>query len=216
MASSQERGKGSSGAPPTDESLSSRLPRSRRGYDRTATDELLAELASKRAELEGECSKLRAQVAQLEADLAGHREQEQLVSKTLLEASSHATTIREKAREEAELILRKARERHGERAALTERAERERANVERELLRLRQLAQETQHRLAGFLTETLAQLRPEGESETAELHQSADDEQALVSALETALNKDGAEPRPGGDAVRPSTGAGAPPRQSSA
>lgn len=159
---------------------------------------------------------MRQQVTELEADLAGHRGQEELVSKTLLEASSHATTIREKAREEAELLLRKARARLGERAALTERAERERADVEQELLRLRQLAQDMQRGLASFLTETLAQLRPEAEPGTAELHPTGDPAEALVSALEAALKQDAAEPRPGGDPLRPSSGAVAPPRQSSA
>jgi septal ring factor EnvC (AmiA/AmiB activator) len=194
----QETGENSSGAPPTAEALSSRdLPRSWRGYDLAATEELLGELASKHAELERECGKLREQVAQLEADLAGHQRQEQLVSKTLLEASSHATTIREKAREEAELILRKASAELGERAALTERAEREQADAERELLRLRQLAQEMQQDLAGFLTQTLAQLRPEAGPGTGEQHRAADGEGAL-SALEAALKQNGDEPRSGG------------------
>jgi cell division septum initiation protein DivIVA len=194
----QAKGKDSSGAPPPDESLSSRLPRRRRGYDRDATEALLGELASKQAELERECGKLREQVAQLEADLAGHRRQEQLVSKTLLEASSHATTIREKAREEAELILRKASAELEDRAALTERAEREQADAERELLRLRQLAQEMQQGLAGFLTQTLAQLRPEARPATADQHPAAESEGALVSALEAALKQNDDEPRSGG------------------
>jgi cell division initiation protein len=210
----QERGTGSSGAPPTEESLSDSLPRSRRGYDRAATEELLGELASRHAELERECGTLRAHVAQLEADLATHREQEQLVSKALVEASSHATKIREKAREEAELILRKANARLGERAALTERAERERAEVEQELARLRQLAQDTQHGLASFLSQTLAQLRPEAEPATAESHTAGEAEGTLVSALEDALEHDRDQFRPGNDALPPSRRMFAPPRQS--
>lgn len=203
MASPQQaQEKSPSSTRPPDESLSSRLPRSLRGYDRAATDALFGELASRIAELERECAKLREEAAGLDADLARHREHEQLVSKTLLEATSHATTIREKAREEAELFLRKAREQAAERAAETERAERDRADAEHELARMRQLAHEMQQRLADFLTQTLQQLRPE--PGTGEHRPAADSEEGLVRALEGALKQEGSdEPRSEGDALHP-------------
>ncbi len=203
-----------SGGPGGAAGLTDRLPRGMRGYNRAATDALFGEVASKHAELELECGELREQIAQLEADLSRHRKQEQLLSETLLGATSHATTIREKAREEAELILGKARAQLGERAAATERAERERAEAERELLRLRRLAEEMQRGLADFLTQALMQLGPSAEPGTAEPHPSDDADGGLVSTLAAALKPDD-ERWPGDNGPRPRGGASAPPRQSS-
>jgi hypothetical protein len=186
-----------SGGATTGEGLWSHLPRSWRGYDRAATEALLGELVSKHAELERDCGKLREQAAKLEADLTRHRRQAQLMRKTLSEATSHATSIREKAREDAELILRKARAEQEKRAAL---AERERADSEREVVRLRKFAQELQHRLASFLTQTLEQLHPESPTPVGEAPPAGDVQGALVTALEAALKPDGG---PAGGQVAP-------------
>ncbi len=216
--SSEEKGKQQPDPPPSETSLASRLPGSWRGYDRTATDKLLGELTSKHAALEGECDQLRAEVARLGAELDRHREREQVVSNTLLEASSHATRIRENAREEAETIVHKARARSEEHAALAERAERQRADAEGELDRLRQLTQEMQRGLTSFLTQTLAKLEPEAEPEPepeaeaeaepgAEPQPAGEAETGLDSALQAAL-------KPGEDDARsPRDGSQAPPNQ---
>ena len=186
--------------------LIGRLPRSLRGYDRAATDALLKELTAKQAELEGECTSLREQVAQLESDLAHHRAQEQLVAKTLIAATSHATVIKEDARREAEEILSKAREEFDRRAERAERAERERVQAEHQLLRMRRLAQEMQNGLAGFLTRALDQLRPQEERATPEALQSIGN--GAAGSLETELEQEVAEHRPQGEdveALRPSS-----------
>ena len=139
---------------------------------------------------------LREDVAQLEDAFARLRQQEALISKTLLAATSHATTIREEARRQAELTLRKARAELEKQTALADRVERERADAERELTRLRELAQKMQSGLASFLTQTLEQLRPAAEKGAAELAPAAGGQEALVSALEAALKREGEEPRP--------------------
>jgi cell division septum initiation protein DivIVA len=173
---------GSSGGAVGGESLWSLLPRSRRGYEPAATEMLFRELVSKHASLERECGKLREQAAALEADLARHRRQEQLVTTTLLEATSHATTIRQKAREEAESILRNAHVEKEERAKLAERIKRERSDAEQELVRLRELAQEVQAGLAAFLTQTLEQLRSNGQSRVPDPERGAAQESIESSA----------------------------------
>ena len=190
----------------SDVNLIGRLPRSLRGYDRAATGALFGEVASKQAELERECASLREQVTRLEGDLAHNRAQEQLVAKTLIAATSHATVIKEDARREAEEILSKAREEFDRRAARAERAERERVQAEHQLLRMRRLAQEMQTGLAGFLTRALDQLRPQEERATPEALQSGGN--GAGGSLETELEQEVAELRPQGEdveALRPSS-----------
>ena len=183
-----------------------RLPGRLRGYDRAATDALLREFEKKHAELERDCGSLRAQLAQLEEELSRLRAQEELVAKTLLEATSHAAAIEEDARREAEEILAKAREEFDRRAERAERAERERVQAEHQLLRMRRLAQEMQSGLAGFLTRALDQLRPQEERATPEAPQSAGN--GAADSLETELEQEVAEHRPQGEdveALRPSS-----------
>ena len=185
-------GEGSSSASPA--TLSSGLPRANRGYDRQTTDALLGELATKRSELERECAALRAHVAGLEAELARYRAQEQLVSKTLLSATSFAMKTREAVRREAELILSKTSAKALEHNAALERTAREREETERELLRLRQLTEEMQAGLASFLKTTLLQLGPEIEAEqqlepevVPNAPAAARVDQALANALQAAI-----------------------------
>lgn len=82
------------------------LPRRLRGYDVEATDALIDELSAGRRRLESECVVLRQQVANLEAALDRVR---QRVSKALIAASTHARVVHDRAQQEAELILRRAR-----------------------------------------------------------------------------------------------------------
>jgi hypothetical protein len=183
------KGEDSLGAPTNGPamSLSDRLPRSKHSYDcydPAATDELFAELTAKQAELE--------------AELARYRLQEQLVSKTLLSAMSYAMRIREDARREAELVLRKTRAETAKQAAAAERAERGRNDAERELLRLRQITQEMQAGLSTFLTAKLQQLESEAEDEAQPKTEdgapqppsAADIDQTLANALEAALQSE--------------------------
>ena len=172
-------------------SLSSQLPRSRRGYDLAATDLLLARLVAVNAELEQTCNRLRNEIAGLEGEAERVRTQKELVGKTLLAATSFAMKTREGARREAELTLRNAGAKAvQDRAALVHLAK-EREDAERQLLRLQQLTQEMQSGLAGFLRSTLHELRPESEPNADAADSSpppaASVEETLVNALEAAL-----------------------------
>ena len=138
-----------------------RLPRAYAGTIALPPTPCWATSRQRRTCSASECAALGAKVAQLEAEVARHQKQEDLVTKTLLAATSQATAIKQQARREAELILRKAEARLGERAAVAERLDREQAEAERELLRLRRLAEEMQQSLTSFLTRTLDELRPE-------------------------------------------------------
>jgi cell division septum initiation protein DivIVA len=101
---------------------------------------------------------LRRRIAELEAELQRYREQEQLVAKTLVSATAQATTIREGARREAQLTLRKARAEAGRRKAA---AERERDDAIRELLRLRRITEQMRKGLSAFLTKAVEELQLE-------------------------------------------------------
>jgi cell division septum initiation protein DivIVA len=160
------------------------LPRRMRGYDRSATDALLRELEAKQADLERE---RREQVAQLEDELVQHRTQEQLIAKTLLDATNRATEIEENARREAEILLAKAHEDLRLRTERAEQLERDRAHAESQVLRIRRLAQEMQSGLAGFLTRTIDQLRPQEERTAPETHHESGNDGGVAPALDTDL-----------------------------
>jgi len=190
-----------------------RLPRAFHGYGRTATDALIGELTARQAELERESASLRETVERLEQEVARHRNREQLIGKTLLAAMSHATTIREAARREADLALRKSRTEVDRRTAHAEAIERDRADTERELLRLRRLANDVQSGLESFLTQALHQLRPEAEKApeaapapaepVASAPPSADGQEPLVEALEETLKVRSLDSRSGSGAEAP-------------
>jgi cell division septum initiation protein DivIVA len=123
---------------------------------------------------------LHGQIGQLESQLEHRRSQEQLMAKTLISATNHAIAIRESARREAELTLRKAR---AEAEKLKAGAERERDAAQRELLRLRRITEQMRNGLSAFLTSKVEELRLETEGAT---NSGQDDEleTALGSALE--------------------------------
>jgi cell division septum initiation protein DivIVA len=170
------------------EGVRARLPRRTRGYDCDATDQLLRELATRQAELDRECGQLREHAARLEADLAQHRRQEELLSKTMISATRFAMTIREEARKEAEQVLQKARAEGVDRTAAAGRVEHDLKEAERELHRLQQITQEMRTGLSTFLTDTLTQLTPEAR-EAVESSPTDSVEGALASALGDALQK---------------------------
>lgn len=183
-------------AAPIDESganPAAQLPRSVRGYDCAATEALVGELSAKREELERECTTLRERVAELEGSVANYRTQERLVAKTLISATGHAATVKESARQEAEVILGKAREEFARRTQRSERIERERVEAEQQLLHLRKLANEMQSGLSGFLTKALEELEQEGE--TPDPNAPRESKDAGVSRLAAKLHQDIAEHR---------------------
>ena len=130
-------------------------------------------------EHDSESEQLRGRINQLEGELERHRSQEQLLVKTLLSATSHATAIRESARQEAEVTLRKARI---EAEELKAGAIRERDDARRELMRLRRITEQMRSGLSAFLTEKVEELRLETEDEAK-----ASGEEELEAALGRVL-----------------------------
>jgi cell division initiation protein len=79
------------------------------GYDRTAIDNLLGEIAASFEDVWRERADLADKVEQLESDLGRYRELEGLLRETLISAERAAVTLKEQARKEAELIVEEAR-----------------------------------------------------------------------------------------------------------
>jgi hypothetical protein len=104
---------------------------------------------------------LRAEVQRLQVELDRFRAHAQRTSKLFLSATNYAEWVRENARRDAELALRKARARVArlERVARDlERTERELDRARRELADLQALADETRTKLSAFLTTGLEML----------------------------------------------------------
>jgi cell division septum initiation protein DivIVA len=139
---------------------------------------------------------LRRRIDELERELEQYREQEQLVSKALVAATSHATAIRESARRDAELTLRKAR---AEAAKTKSAAERERDHAMSELMRLRKITEQMRSGLSAFLTATVEELRHEegGDAQTDGKNP------VLESALASVVNRHSSTA--GGSAAAPTS-----------
>jgi cell division septum initiation protein DivIVA len=127
----------------------------------------------------GDRTELRREIERLQADLSRYKETEEHLVRTLVSATSHATAIRESARQDAELILRKARVEVERRKAA---ADRER----RELLRLRRITEQMKRGLAGLLTAKLEELQLDIEDEMP----AAEEETELATALGSRLEGD--------------------------
>ena len=134
---------------------------------------------------------LRRRIAELEAELQRHREQEQLVAKTLVSATAHAVTIREDARRDAELTLRKARAEADRRKAA---AERERDDAIRDLLRLRRLTEQMREGLSAFLTATVEELQLEDTNRAQASAEKPELEPALTNAAQQHSTSAGSWP----------------------
>jgi uncharacterized membrane protein YqiK len=125
---------------------------------------------------------------QLEREQERQREHDQLAVETLRAATSHAMAIRESARREAELTLRKARaEAEKQKTAV----ERERNDARNELFRLRRVTEEMRRGLTAFLTERVEELRLESEEAVP-----APEEQELDQVLGSLVEAGGTSPGP--------------------
>ena len=131
-------------------------------------------------------------IDQLERELGRYREDEQLAVKTLRSATSHATAIRENARREAELTLRKARAEAEKRKT---RIERERDDARNELLRLRRVTEQMRMGLTALLTTKVEELRLESEEDVPASGEARELEAVLGSAVEAR----GSAPEPRSD-----------------
>lgn len=126
------------------------------------------------------------QIEKLEADLSHFRDKEQHLVSTLLSANSHAIALRESARRDAELLLRKARAEARKRNVAVERA---RDDAEQELLRLRRITEQMRRGLSGFLTAKLEELQLEAEDERPTSQPNADLETALDGAVGAQMTR---------------------------
>src|SRR5213596_4276908 len=78
------------------------------GYNRGAVDRLLDEIVLSFEDVWRERADLADKLEQLEEDLVRYRELEALLRTTLVSAEKAATTLKEQARKEAELIVHDA------------------------------------------------------------------------------------------------------------
>jgi cell division septum initiation protein DivIVA len=144
------------------------LPQHRGGYERGATEEVFATLASSYETLWVTCDRLQEQVTELQKELDYYREGERLVGEALLEAKRSAAAAKDVMRREAEALLKKARtkadqiienaKREARTIAETDLSEvkEEWARVEKEMERLRAFAKEAQQVKDGARVEAEA------------------------------------------------------------
>ncbi|HEY7004508.1 MAG TPA: DivIVA domain-containing protein [Gaiellaceae bacterium] len=79
------------------------------GYDRKATDDLLAEVATSFEHVWRERADLRDELEELESELARQKELEEVLRDTLVTAERMADELRAQARREADVIVAEAR-----------------------------------------------------------------------------------------------------------
>ena len=119
-----------------------------------------------------EHEELLAKVHRLEAELERYRAHAQRTSKLFLSATDYAQYVRERARRDAELALRKVRARV-EKLTVTarelEQTEHELVRLKDELARLQALTDETRARLSAFLTTGLQIINAEVETGRADV-----------------------------------------------
>jgi cell division initiation protein len=106
------------------------------GYDKTAVDGLLDEIAASFEDVWRERADLADKVDQLESDLVRYREIEVLLRTTLVSAEKASVTLKEQARKEAELIVEEAR---SEARSITRRARGDHDRLLAEVRRMRSL-----------------------------------------------------------------------------
>ena len=111
-----------------------------------------------REELVHERAHLRARIEELEGEVSHGRDDAARAETMLMLATKFADSVKDEARREAELVLRKARE-HAAKVSSEQNADRHRAVLELE--RLQALTRETRERLSGFTSATLRLLQSE-------------------------------------------------------
>jgi chromosome segregation ATPase len=119
------------------------------------------DLRRERDELSRERTRLLETVVGVEGELGRLREQTERMSRMFVHTTRYSESVRESARHDAQLALRKAR-------ARVERTlgdlERERKLAESDLHRLQALTTETRKRLVAFTSGALEALEPEADS----------------------------------------------------
>jgi DNA repair exonuclease SbcCD ATPase subunit len=119
---------------------------------------------------------LHAEVKRLETELERYRTHAERTSKLFLSATSYAQWVRESARHDAELALRKVRvkvEQFEAAAGELERTELQLARAREELARLQALTDETRVRLSAFLAAGLDALNTVGVAGQTDVYEPA-------------------------------------------
>jgi cell division initiation protein len=137
-----------------------KLPRRPLGYDRRATDDLLANVVTSFEEVWRERADLRDELEELESELTRQKEIEGALRNTLLSAERMADAVRTQARREADVIISEARATARDIVSGVE-SERERINNEIRRLRALELGVKADYR--AFLMAALDRL--EGDTE---------------------------------------------------
>lgn len=139
------------------------------GYDRTATDQLLQEIATSFEHVWRERADLKDEIEDLEGELSRQKELEQTLRNTLISAERMADDVRTQARREADVIVAEARA--TARDVVTG-AETERERVQSEIRRLKDVETGVRADYRAFLLGALDRLESDTD-ERRSSHQAA-------------------------------------------
>jgi cell division initiation protein len=139
------------------------------GYERGATDQLLADIATSFEHVWRERADLRDELEELESELARQKELEQALRNTLLSAERMADDMRTQARREADVIVAEARSAARD---IVSGAESERERVRTEIRRLQDVETGVRADYRAFLLAALDRLDGDTEERQA-AHQAA-------------------------------------------
>jgi cell division initiation protein len=139
------------------------------GYDRKATDDLLAEVATSFEHVWRERADLRDEMEELESELARQKELELVLRNTLVSAERMADELRAQARREADVIVAEARATARD---IVSGAESERERVRTEIRRLQEVETGVRADYRAFLLGALDRLESDTE-ERQSSHQAA-------------------------------------------
>jgi cell division initiation protein len=141
-----------------------KLGRSLLGYQRGATDALLADIVTSFEQVWRERADLRDELESLEAELARQREIEGALRNTLISAERMADDVRTQARREADVIIAEAR---AVARDVVAGAESERERIHGEIRRLRTLEVDVRAEYRAFLVSALDRLESDTEARQA-------------------------------------------------
>jgi cell division initiation protein len=141
-----------------------RFPRRLLGYRTRSVDDQLERIADAYGDVWRERADLQDQVEDQEAEIARHRELEEMLRKTLVSAERSVDAMRSQARHAAEQIVAEAEARARE---IIGEAHAERERVRRDLYRLRETEKEFRARFRSVVSST-ASLVDEYEAELSD------------------------------------------------
>jgi cell division initiation protein len=134
------------------------------GYQRKATDDLLASIVTSFEQVWRERADLRDELEEIEHELARQKEIEGALRNTLLSAERMADDVRTQARREADVIISEARATARD---IVSGAENERERVSNEIRRLRALELDVKADYRAFLMAALDRLESDTEERPA-------------------------------------------------